>query len=104
MSDLYFELTILLENLAKSYGVPNANYYFRVNKKKPSEQEYRKKVAEFMKHYEYTLNELAATPNSDALKSFVTDKLEKMVNEVLSGSNREVEKRYKYYIMNELWQ
>ena len=102
MSDLYFELTIFLENLAKNYGVPNANYYFRVNKMKPHQQEYRKKVAEFMKHYEYTLNVLADTPNYEALKSFVTNMLEKMIDEVIKGNNNEVEKRYNYFIMNEL--
>lgn len=102
MADLYFELTILLEDLAKNYGTPNANYYFRVNKIKPSREEYRKKVVEFMKHYEYTLGKLADTPNYDVLKSFVSNMLEKMINEVLSGNNKEVEKRYKYYLMNEL--
>ena len=103
MSDLYFELTILLENLAKNYGVPNANYYFRVNKiKKPDQQEYRKKVVEFMQHYEYTLNTLVNTPNYDALKNYVANMLTKMTDDVLNGQDKEVEKRYKYYIMNEL--
>ena len=102
MSDLYFELTILIENLAKSYGVPNANYYFRINKIKPSREEYRNKVVEFMKHYEYTLNSLAGTPNYDTLKSFVNSMLQKMINEILNGRDKEVEKRYKYYMMNEL--
>lgn len=102
MSDLYFELTILIENLAKSYGVPTANYYFRINKIKPSMEEYRSKVVEFMKHYEYTLNSLADTPNYDTLKSFVNGMLQKMINEILNGRDKEVEKRYKYYMMNEL--
>lgn len=101
MSDLYFEISLLLENLAKNFGVPNANYYFRVNKKKPSKDEYRKKVVEFMRHYEHALNSLASTPDYEALKNFVNTNLEKMVEQVLKGENKEVEKRYTYYMMNE---
>jgi len=101
MSELYFEISLLLENLAKNFGVPNANYYFRVNKKKPSKDEYRKKVVEFMRHYEHTLGSFSSTPNYEALKNFVSTNLEKMVEEVLEGKNSEVEKRYIYYMMNE---
>ncbi len=101
MPDLYFELSILLENLAKNYGAPNANYYFRVNKMKPSNDEYRKKVVEFMVHYEHTLNSLVGTPNYEELKNFVSTNLDKMVEQVLKGENKEVEKRYSYYMMGE---
>ena len=101
MSDLYFELSLLLENLAKNYGVPNANYYFRVNKKKPSKDEYRRKVVEFMQHYEHTLDSFTNTPNYGDLKNFVSTNLEKMVEQVLKGEDKEVEKRYTYYMMNE---
>lgn len=101
MPDLYFEISFMLENLAKNYGVPNANYYFRVNKKKPTKDEYRKKVVEFIRHYEYTLNSLASTPNFETLKNFVNTNLEMVVELVLKGEDKEVEKRYSYYMMNE---
>ena len=101
MSSLYFEISLLLENFAKNYGVPNANYYFRVNKKKPGKEEYRKKIVEFMQHYEHTLNSLASTPDYELLKNFVTTNMAKMIEQVLKGENTEVEKRYKYYMMNE---
>ena len=55
-----------------------------------------------MKHYEYTLNTFADTPKYDSLNNFVTNMLVKMIKEVLNGDNEGVEKRYKYYIMNEL--
>lgn len=101
MSDLYFEISLILENLAKNYGTPNANYYFRVSKKKPSKDEYRRKVVEFMRHYKDALDSFADTPNYEALKNFVTTNLEKMIEQVLKGENKEVEKRYSYYMMNE---
>lgn len=101
MPDLFFELSFLLENLAKNYGVPNANYYFRVNKMKPNKDEYRKKVVEFMQHYQHTLDSLANTPNYDTLKNFVNENMKQMVDHILKGDNKEVEKRYTYYMMNE---
>lgn len=101
MSDLYFEVALMIENFAKNFGVSNANYYFRINKKKPSKDEYRKKVAEFMRHYEHTLGSLEGTPNYEELKNFVNINLEKMIEQVLKGENKEVEKRYGYFMMNE---
>lgn len=101
MSDLYFEISLMLEDLSKNYGAPNANYYFRINGKKPGREEYRKKVVEFMRQYEHTLESFADTPNYEALKNFVRGKLEKMIEQVIRGEDKEVEKRYNYYIMNE---
>jgi hypothetical protein len=101
VTDLYFELNLFLQDLAKNYGAPNASYYFRINKIKPSKEEYRRKVVEFMRHYEYTLNSFAGTPDYDKFRSFANDMMKKMIDEVLSGDNKEVEKRYKYYMMNE---
>jgi len=101
MSDLYFEISLLLENFAKNYGAPHANYYFRVNKHKPSKEEYRRKVVEYMRHYDHTSLSFAGTPNYEELKNFVSVNMEKMVEQVLQGKNSEVEKRYTYYMMNE---
>jgi len=101
MSDLYFEISLVLENFAKNYGVPHANYYFRVNKHKPSKEEYRRKVAEYMRHYDHTSLSFAGTPNYEELKNFVSVNMEKMVEQVLQGKNNDVEKRYTYYMMNE---
>jgi len=101
MSDLYFEISLVLENFAKNYGVPHANYYFRVNKHKPSKEEYRRKVVEYMQHYDHTSVSFAGTPNYEELKNFVSVNMEKMVEQVLQGKNNEVEKRYTYYMMNE---
>ncbi len=101
MSDLYFEISLVLENFAKNYGVPHANYYFRVNKHKPSKEEYRRKVVEYMRHYDHTSLSFAGTPNYEELKNFVSVNMEKMVEQVLQGENNDVEKRYTYYMMNE---
>ncbi len=100
MPDLYFEITLMLESLAKNYGAPNANYYFRINGMKPSREEYRQKVVEFMRHYERTLESFAGTPSYDALRSFVMDSMERVIGLVVRGEDKEVEKRYSYYMMD----
>ncbi len=101
MPDLYFEIDLLLENLAKSYGTPNANYYFRIHKIKPSKEEYRKKVVEYMMYYKHTLASFKDTPNYDKFEKHVNKSLEEEAKKVLGGENKDVEKRYSYYIMNE---
>ncbi len=101
MPDLYFEIDIMIENLAKNYGVPNANYYFRINNIKPSKEEYRKKVVEYMLHYRYTLESFNGMPNYTNFKEYITNKLEKEEERVIKGINKDVEKRYSYYLMNE---
>ncbi|MFQ5920459.1 MAG: hypothetical protein ACE5JV_00390 [Nitrososphaerales archaeon] len=100
-SDLYFEISLMLESLPRNYGVPHANYYFRINRKKPGKEEYRKKVVEFMWHYENTLGTFADTPNYDAFRNYVRSNIEKMVEKILGGEDKDVEKNYRYYIMNE---
>ncbi len=101
MPDLYFEINLLLENLARSYGTPNANYYFRIHRIKPSREEYREKVVEYMMHYKHTLSSFKDTPNYDKLEEYVNESLSNEVKKVLEGKNKDVEKRYSYYIMNE---
>ncbi len=91
----------MLENLAKNYGVPNANYYFRIHKIKPNKEEYRKKVVEYMMHYKYTLESFKGMPNYDKFNEYVIEHLEREADKVLQGHNKEVEKRYSYYVMNE---
>lgn len=101
MPDLYFEIGIMIENLGKSYGVPNANYYFRVNNLKPSKEEYRRKVVEYMMHYTYTLESFKGMKGYDEFREYVLSSLKREVESILNGKNKDVEKRYKYYIMNE---
>ena len=101
MEDPYFEINLMIENLAKSYGAPNANYYFRIHRMKPSKEEYRKKVVEYMMHYKYTIESFKDMPNYEQFKEHVSRLLEQEADKVLKGKNKDVEKRYDYYIMNE---
>lgn|ERR671918_2076802 len=95
----YFEIDRVIEDLAKSYAAPCATSWFKVmNIKKPSQEEYRNKVIEFMKHLEQTLSD--SYPNngqSEEFKGYARSELRKAIYSVNSGNSKEVERRYKYY-------
>ena len=98
MKQDYFEIDRVMEDLAKSYAAPCATSWFKVNNiRKPSQDDYRKKVVEFMKHFEQTL--LILYPNnvqSEEFKEYARSGLRKAIYSVNSG-NSKVERRYKYY-------
>ena len=53
----YFEIDRVIEELSRNYAAPCTTTWFKVSEnKRPSIEEYRKKVIEFMKHFEHTLS------------------------------------------------
>ena len=56
------------------------------------------KVIEFMKHFEYTLSTFPNTKESENFKTFASILLNKEIERVQNGENKEVEKRYKYFV------
>jgi len=95
----YFEIDRLIEDLAKLYSTACATSWFRVGgNKHPSRQEFRHKVVEFMKHFEYTLSSFPQTAEADRFRQEARRSLEKEIAKVLAGENKDVEKRYKYYV------
>jgi hypothetical protein len=95
----YFEMDRLVEDLAKIYSTACATSWFKImGNKRPTKEEFRAKVAEFMKHLEYTLSTYPQTPEADQLKEHARKNLESEIARVLAGENKEVEKRYKYYV------
>jgi hypothetical protein len=95
----YFEIDRLIEDLAKLYSTACATSWFKIEgNKRPSLEEFRHKVVEFMKHFEYTLASFPQTPAADQFREQARKSLQKEIAKVLAGENREVEKRYKYYV------
>jgi len=95
----YFEIDRLVEDLAKIYSTACAVSWFRISgNKQPAKEEFRRKVVEFMKHFEYTLSTFPAAPEADKLREHARKNLENEMNRVLAGENKEVEKRYKYFV------
>ena len=95
-----FELDRVLEDIAKTYAAPSATVWFKVtNIGKPSQEEYHEKVIEFIKKFENLL--ISCFPNnehSDYLKEYISKNIRSGVSLVNAGNNKEVERRYRYYV------
>lgn len=99
MSSDFFEIDRLVEDLAKIYATACTAAWFRIERKKnPTREEFRSKVVEFMKHFEHTLSVFPTTPMAEELRRHALGALETEINRVKSGENKEVEKRYKYFV------
>lgn len=91
----------VIEELAKAYPAQCATTWFKITKNhKPSEEEYRNKVVEYMKIFEYLLATYPHGPDTDNLKQFVKNILAKEIEKVLKGDNKDVERRYRHYVIN----
>jgi hypothetical protein len=99
MKQDYFEIDRVIEDLAKSYAAPCATSWFKVNNiRRPSQEEYRKKVVEFMKYFEQTLsNSYPNSEQSEAFKEYARNGLRKAIYSVNRGNSKEVERRYRHY-------
>jgi len=94
----FFEIDRLIDELARLYATACATAWFKIEKKRPLQEEYRTKVAEFMHHFEYTLSTFQQGPQADQFRAYARKILEAEIEKVLSGQNKEVEKRYKYFV------
>ncbi len=95
----HFEIDRLVEDLAKLYSTACATSWFRImGNKRPTKEEFRNKVAEFMEHFEYTLASFPQTPAADQFREYARKSLANEIAHVLAGENKEVEKRYKYFV------
>jgi hypothetical protein len=95
----YFEIERLIEDLAKIYSTACATSWFKiVGNKRPTKEEFRDKVVTFMRHFEHSLSTFPQTLEADQFRKYALGILESEIRQVLSGNNKEVEKRYKYYV------
>ncbi|HEY7227346.1 MAG TPA: hypothetical protein VH481_04410 [Nitrososphaeraceae archaeon] len=96
----FFEMEKVLDELARSFGAPSATTWFKVTSNKtPTREEYRRKVVEFMSLLESSLLIIYQNnPNSYDILDFIRKGVRDRIAIVLSGENKDVEKRYKYYV------
>ncbi len=100
----FFEMARVIEELAKAYPAQCATTWFKVTRNlNPSEDEYRNKVVEYMKQFEFLLATYPQGPEKEKLKDIVKSGLEREIKKVLDGDNNEVEKRYKHYVATSMW-
>ena len=93
----------VIEELAKSYPAQCATTWFKITKNhNPTKEEYRDKVVEYMKQFEYLLATYPQCPETNKLEELVKKSLDNEIEKVLHGNNNDVERRYKHYIENSL--
>ena len=69
------------------------------NNNKPSKEEYRNKVVEFMNNLENTLSSCyPQNQESDRFIEYAKNGLRQEISMVLAGNNKEVERRHRYYV------
>ena len=97
----YFEMDRVIEELAKAYPAQCATTWFKITKNnKPTKEEYRDKVVEYMKQFEYLLATYPQCRETDKLKEHVRKSVDNEIERVLQGNNNDVERRYKHYVEN----
>jgi hypothetical protein len=96
----YFEIEHVVEELAKNYAAPCTTTWFKVrNNTKPSTEEYREKVVEFMKQFESILSvQLSAGEHAASCLDYVKKLLNAQILLIRRGNNKEVERRFHYYV------
>ena len=68
----YFEMDRVIEELAKAYPAQCATTWFKITKNhKPTKEEYRDKVVEYMKQFEYLLTTYPQSLETEKLKELV---------------------------------
>ena len=97
----FFEMERVIEELAKAYPAQCATTWFKITKNhKPSQEEYRNKVVEYMRIFEYLLATFPEGPETDYLKKLVKKSLAREIEKVIKGDNKDVERRHKHYVVN----
>lgn len=96
----FFEMERVVEDLAKNYAAPCTTTWFKVtNNKKPSTEEYREKVVEFMKEFESILSvRLPVGEQGASCLDYAKRLLNAQILLVRRGNNKEVERRFQYYV------
>ena len=79
----YFEMDRVIEELAKAYPAQCATTWFKIIKNhKPTKEEYRDKVVEYMKQFEYLLATYPQSLETEKLKELVKKSLGNEIEKV----------------------
>lgn len=97
----FFEIDRVMEELPRFLAAPCATTWFKVTRNKsPSADEYRNKVISFMQLFENAFtSEFSNNEEITAdLRKYIRGLLKDQISMIVSGANKDVEKRYKYYL------
>lgn len=98
-NDERFEIERALDVLPHIVGSSWAVIWFRLNKiKKPTREEYREKVLEYLKVLDPLFESYPQEENFAPIKEYIKLRKGEETKKILSGLNPEVEKRYDRYV------
>lgn len=98
-NDERFEIERAFDLLPHVVGSSWAVIWFRLNKiKKPTREEYRQKVLDYLKMMEPIFQTYPEEDNFEAIKKYVEFRKKEEYEKIISGLNSEVEKRYDRYV------
>jgi len=98
-NDERFEIERAFDLLPHIVGSSWAVIWFRLNKiKKPSREEYRYKVLEYLKMMEPIFESYHAGENFSEIIKYIKIRKQEEYEKITNGLNKDVEKRYDRYI------
>ena len=56
------------------------------------------KAVEFMNHFQYSLSKFPENEDAEKFREYANNRLQTETKNVIEGNNKEVEKRYKYFV------
>ena len=94
-----FEVDRAFDLIPHVIGSSWAVIWFRLNKiKRPTREEYRNKVVEYIKFLENLVNSFPTTGDFQEMAAFIKKRYQDEVEKILTGQNSEVEKRFDRYV------
>jgi hypothetical protein len=97
--DERFEIERTLDLIPHVIGASWATTWFRLNKiKKPTREEYRNKVVEYVKCLETLMDSFPKSDDFQEIVLFIKKRYREEIEKILLGKNYEVEKRFDRYM------
>ena len=93
-----FELDRAFDLLPHVIGSSWAVIWFRVNKIRPTREEYRKKVVEYVKMLDMFIESFPKSSDFQEMVAFAKKRQKDEIEKILAGKNVEVEKRFERYV------
>lgn len=94
-----FEIDRAFDLIPHVIGSSWAVSWFRLSKiKKPTREEYRNKVVEYIRLLENLVDSFSNSDNFQELSMFTKKRYSDEIQKILAGKNSEVEKRFDRYI------
>jgi len=98
-NDERFEIERAFDLLPHIVGSSWAVIWFRLNKiKKPTREEYRKKVVEYFKIMEPVFESYNEDEKFSEMVKYIRQRKHEEYEKIIAGLNKEVEKRYDRYV------